>query len=292
MKKSNSAFITAYERDNESDLDFAQARYYSSKLGRFYSVDPENAGASEDDPQSWNGYAYARNNPTIFTDPDGLEVQYCDTNRVCVTLTSKEEKDLFNKDLQASLGNKVKGGQVVNSNGDVIATYTNNNNIMQMLRGFRPMGEAALPYLEAMTPAPLPFLGVAAKAFQIGNKVRKALPILQGICFIEGTPILTENGLKPIEEIREGDKVLSYNEQTKQTEYKTVVQTMVREAEAGRILSVKVEGEEALGVTGEHPFYVRVHKARDNTASEDDEGEWIEAKDLRIGDEIRKADGT
>ncbi len=36
---------------------------------------------------------------------------------------------------------------------------------------------------------------------------------------------------------------------------------IVREAEAGRILSLKVEGEaEALGVTGEHPFYVRSSK--------------------------------
>ncbi|MFV0388160.1 MAG: RHS repeat-associated core domain-containing protein, partial [Pyrinomonadaceae bacterium] len=31
---------TGYERDYESGLDFAQARYYNSKLGRFTSVDP------------------------------------------------------------------------------------------------------------------------------------------------------------------------------------------------------------------------------------------------------------
>ncbi len=37
---------------------------------------------------------------------------------------------------------------------------------------------------------------------------------------------------------------------------------------------------------------MRIHKARDNTSSEDDEGEWREAKDLRVDDEIRKADGT
>ncbi|MEO8648381.1 MAG: RHS repeat-associated core domain-containing protein, partial [Acidobacteriota bacterium] len=63
---------TGYERDIESDLDFAQARYYSSKLGRFYSVDPENAGASADNPQTWNAYAYVGNNPINITDPDGL----------------------------------------------------------------------------------------------------------------------------------------------------------------------------------------------------------------------------
>jgi hypothetical protein len=33
------------------------------------SPDPGNAGALNDDPQSWNEYAYARNNPTNLTDP-------------------------------------------------------------------------------------------------------------------------------------------------------------------------------------------------------------------------------
>jgi len=64
--------FTSYERDNESDLDFAQARMYSSRLGRFYSVDPENAGASADNPQTWNAYAYVGNNPINITDPTGL----------------------------------------------------------------------------------------------------------------------------------------------------------------------------------------------------------------------------
>jgi len=32
--------FTGYERDNETDLDFAQARYYANTQGRFTSVDP------------------------------------------------------------------------------------------------------------------------------------------------------------------------------------------------------------------------------------------------------------
>jgi RHS repeat-associated protein len=64
--------FTGKERDTESGLDFFQARYYFSPYGRFFSADPENAGAKPDDPQSWNAYAYARNNPLVYTDPDGL----------------------------------------------------------------------------------------------------------------------------------------------------------------------------------------------------------------------------
>ncbi len=66
--------FTAYERDNESELDFAQARYYSSKLGRFYSTDPIMiSDAQVSNPQGWNLYAYVGNNPLAFTDPTGME---------------------------------------------------------------------------------------------------------------------------------------------------------------------------------------------------------------------------
>ncbi|MFN6965301.1 MAG: RHS repeat domain-containing protein, partial [Pyrinomonadaceae bacterium] len=64
--------FTGYERDAETDLDFAQARYFRSRLGRYFSADPETAGASISEPQSWNGYSYVVNNPLIFVDPFGL----------------------------------------------------------------------------------------------------------------------------------------------------------------------------------------------------------------------------
>jgi RHS repeat-associated protein len=46
-----------------------KARFYSTMLGRFVSVDP--VGGTVGDPQSWDGYAYTRNNPLRFTDPTG-----------------------------------------------------------------------------------------------------------------------------------------------------------------------------------------------------------------------------
>ena len=63
---------TGYEKDEESGLDFAQARYYNGKHGRFTSVDPLTASANVKDPQTFNRYSYAMNSPYKFTDPLGL----------------------------------------------------------------------------------------------------------------------------------------------------------------------------------------------------------------------------
>lgn len=68
--------FTSYERDNESDLDFAEARYCNPMHGRFTTVDPLLASAMPGNPQSWNRYIYVGNNPLVITDPTGLSWYY------------------------------------------------------------------------------------------------------------------------------------------------------------------------------------------------------------------------
>jgi RHS repeat-associated protein len=63
--------FTGYERDDETDLDFAEARYYAHSLGRFASPDEPFADQLEHLPQTWNLYAYSRNNPLRYSDPTG-----------------------------------------------------------------------------------------------------------------------------------------------------------------------------------------------------------------------------
>lgn len=64
--------FTGHERDLESGLDYAQARYYNSHHGRFTSVDPFTASAVIRNPQTFNRYSYVTNSPYKFTDPLGL----------------------------------------------------------------------------------------------------------------------------------------------------------------------------------------------------------------------------
>src|SRR3989441_9712519 len=63
--------FTSKERDSESGLDNFGARYNASTMGRFMSPDAFFKDSHVGDPQSWNKYAYVRNNPLRYTDPSG-----------------------------------------------------------------------------------------------------------------------------------------------------------------------------------------------------------------------------
>jgi len=66
--------FTGYERDDETNLDFAEARMYANRLGRFSRPDSVFSDSSSVDPQSWNLYLYGRNNPLTFVDPIGKSI--------------------------------------------------------------------------------------------------------------------------------------------------------------------------------------------------------------------------
>jgi RHS repeat-associated protein len=64
--------FTGKERDKETGLDYFGARYDRGNLGRFTTVDPAmKLSRGLYDPQKWNRYVYARNNPLARVDPNG-----------------------------------------------------------------------------------------------------------------------------------------------------------------------------------------------------------------------------
>jgi RHS repeat-associated protein len=65
--------FTGYQKDMETGLDFAEARYYNNQHGRFTAVDPLLASGKSANPQTFNRYVYVLNNPLILTDPTGLQ---------------------------------------------------------------------------------------------------------------------------------------------------------------------------------------------------------------------------
>jgi RHS repeat-associated protein len=66
--------FTGKERDSESGLDNFGARYYSSAMGRFGSIDSTLITVRHVvNPQKLNLYAYVINNPIGYFDPDGRQ---------------------------------------------------------------------------------------------------------------------------------------------------------------------------------------------------------------------------
>jgi hypothetical protein len=108
-----------------------------------------------------------------------------------------------------------------------------------------------------------------------GGKI-VVMPKVDG-CFRHDSKVLMANGEeRPISEIKEGMKVLSFNERTGNTELKSVVAVLVRKSDCipakptGWILLKFTEGKDIV-CTIEHPFL---------TANRG----WVEAKDLNEDD--------
>ena len=128
---------TGKERDAETGLDYFGARYLSSAQGRFTSPDEFKGGGLFDpltgksaekigplpyadisDPQTLNKYAYVRNNPLKFVDPDGHETTVLyDRDEGTITIFSWDGSNIHvesypannNVDSQASIGRLVDG---------------------------------------------------------------------------------------------------------------------------------------------------------------------------------------
>ena len=69
--------FTGHERDDDpandiGQLDYMHARYYSSALARFLSIDPAlDAKRTAATPQLWNRYTYVHDSPMMLVDPNG-----------------------------------------------------------------------------------------------------------------------------------------------------------------------------------------------------------------------------
>ena len=100
-------------------------------------------------------------------------------------------------------------------------------------------------------------------------------------CFRKGTLITTKNGLKPIEEIKKGDYVLTHNNR-----YKEVVVPMVNPAK--EIYSLKVMNSVETYVTPEHPVRAIEKFSKYNSKERKydisfSKPKWIKVKDLEKG---------
>ena len=94
-------------------------------------------------------------------------------------------------------------------------------------------------------------------------------------CFVAGTQVATINGVKNIEDIKVGDYVLAYNEETGQNEYSKVIETYTNKTD--QLCEITYNGK-TIQSTLNHPYYIN--------------GKWVEAQNVKVGDNLTLSDGT
>ncbi len=115
--------------------------------------------------------------------------------------------------------------------------------------------------------------------------VRLAVSVftLKSQCFTGDTLVSTEEGNRRIDEIKPGDKVLSYNTETGENELQEVKNISVSKTDI--LVHIITDDGRDIETTMFHPFYVK------NVKNEDGTGEWKAASNLKAGDELLSEDG-
>ena len=118
-------------------------------------------------------------------------------------------------------------------------------------------------------------------------------------CFPAGTLVATEAGAKPIESVVEGELVWAYDLVASDWRLRRVLRTYSRPCE-GLAASVTVNDETVVS-TSRHPYFVtRGERLKDRPSLEHlakvpdgatTPGRWVDAGDLRAGDELVLLDG-
>ena len=99
--------------------------------------------------------------------------------------------------------------------------------------------------------------------------------IADGVCFVAGTEVKTEEGRKAIEEIEAGDRVYAKDTETGEEGYKEVVRVFRKETK--ELIHLWI-GESRIDTTPNHPFWIEGYGFR-------------EAGELQEGDKVLTADG-
>ncbi len=231
--------------DHSTELVHFGAREYDPHLGRWMSKDPTGFGGGDT-----NLYAYAGSDPVNYIDPNGELAFFAPL--------------LWGVFVQAAGGAAMDaavelGSQLLDSDGDIGCV------------NWGSVGGSALTGAAQ---------GAAGGA--IGNlaKVARAARAARGgVCFVAGTLVETEDGLRPIEEIEVGDLVWSRDDETGEEGWKAVVQTFFTPEQPVFDLDlIEADGDQQeLLVTAEHPLWTT-------------EG-WVAVGNLSVGDAVWARDG-
>ena len=255
-----------YYYDNETGFYYLQSRYYDPANRRFINADTYSS-TDPGDAIGCNMFAYCGNNPVMRNDYSGdawwhwvvatvavvglavASVVTCGgAAAAAMTATALISGTCTTVPAAATIITGAALGAGVAYAGSVVSAASS----VKSTEEFAEYGKSAL--ISTVAGA---VVGAVAGAINAATS-----------CFVAGTPVLTEDGDKPIEDVTVGDYVWAWDEATGTTELKQVVETYVNET--SELTHIFVNGEEIVA-TPTHPFYCPVKG-------------WTDAVHLRAGD--------
>jgi len=255
-----------YIYDEETGMYYLFNRYYHPELQRFISADLDISGDGE--AFAHNVYAYCLNNPINRTDSTGAwslptwakvaigtaVIAAAAVLTVATAGTGTALACFAMGALQGSVAGAASGAIGGAISGAITHRVTTGS------------WDGALE--AAIDGAATGYMSGAITGFIMGG-------LTSPYCFIAGTPVLTENGLMPIEEIKADQMVWAEDPETGERALKRVVRTFLNQKD--ELVHVQVNGETITSTTG-HPFYVQGKG-------------WVAAKDLKVNDKLELQSG-
>jgi RHS repeat-associated protein len=262
-----------YYYDSDLNMYYLQSRYYDPNTCRFINAD--GYISTGQGLTGYNMFAYCGNNPVTGYDPTGHLNwgilasgigQVLVGGGAIVAATTVLACSSVPAAMLAIASITFIAGALTVTNGvsEIAESVTGHNYVRDDIMGGNT--EAYETYKE-----------VTQTVSSIGASICTAYYMYNGgnICFVAGTLVKAENGDIAIEDIRIGDKVYAYNDETGEIALKSVVNTFVNEAT--ELVHVFINNEEII-CTNEHPFYSPVKG-------------WTEACQLRAGDILVSLNG-
>ena len=299
----NDYLYTGEQYNESTGLYYLRARYMSPETGTFTTMDTY--AGTLDNPVSLHKYLYANGNPVMYTDPTGnfslMETSVAQgiqaTINTIITPGFSLQKMLTLANLAVTAYDVattmrmvfcgeaivldvalcIVKGLVVQSLISCVATAVFGEAAAFMLK-LVGIGQDTYGLIEAIKSKDPKEIVIAT--------VRLAVSVftLKSQCFTGDTLVSTEEGNRRIDEIKPGDKVLSYNTETGENELQEVKNVSVSKTDI--LVHIITDDGRDIETTMFHPFYVK------NVKNEDGTGEWKAASNLKAGDELLSEDGN
>ncbi len=272
----NNYRYTGEQWDQDLGMYYLRARYYKPDFGRFWTMDSYEG--SSQDPLSLHKYLYCQGNSVNAIDPSGHEsfIGLSIGSTISMSLSSMYNGAVLGTGsaLRATLFG-IQARQGMNEVlSDFILEETGLGLVLdayEVVKGcFQTEEERAVAAYILWRENLIATILASMEDDEFGEIKVELVPQ----CFLAGTLVATEAGLKPIEVIKAGDNVWAWNEVTEELALRPVLDRFIHQR--SEIFKIAV-GRDTFEVTGEHPFYVSGKG-------------WIPAHQIQTGDRFVTSD--